>query len=186
MKAKPANHPGEVLLELSRRDEPLMAAATSAATKSPFKLKRVLVPIDFSDCSKKALQYAIPLAKEHEATITLLYIVPTNYNPGEFGAIDYYSIEGDLRVSSENELAKLAADEIHGEVSADTVVRTGSPALEIIDLAAKLPADLIVISTHGRTGLRHVFLGSVAEDVTRRAPCPVLVVREQEHEFTVS
>jgi nucleotide-binding universal stress UspA family protein len=62
----------------------------------------------------------------------------------------------------------------------------GSPTLEIVEMARSLPADLIVISTHGRTGLKHVVLGSVAEHVVRRAPCPVLVVREEEHEILAS
>jgi len=183
MKAKPTNHPGEVVLEMSRRDEPLMAAATIGAAKSPFSIKKILVPIDSSDCAKKALQYAIPLAKEHKAALTLVYVAPSTYATGEYGRFDYTLLEADVRAASEKELAKLAVDEIRGEVSADTVVRMGSPAPEIIDLAKKLSADLIVISTHGRTGLKHVFLGSVAEHVIRNAPCPVLVVREQERDF---
>lgn len=183
MKAKPTHHPGGVVLELNRRDEPLMAAATDQAAKSPFKLKRILVPIDFSDCARKALQYAVPLAKEHAAAITLLYVVPNNYGLGEYGGIDYASIEAEQRASGDKQLARLAGNEVRGEVSTDTIVGTGSPALEIIDVAKRLPADLIVISTHGRTGLKHVFLGSVVEHVVRRAPCPVLVVREHEHDF---
>jgi nucleotide-binding universal stress UspA family protein len=186
MKAKPTNHPGEVLLELNQRDEPLMAAATTAAVKPTFKLKKILVPIDFSDCAKKALRYAIPLAKEHEAAITLLYVVPTNYAIGEYGAIDYASLEAEMRASGDKQLAQLAVDEVRGQVSTDTLIRTGSPAFEIIDLAKGLPADLIVISTHGHTGLKHVVLGSVAEHVVRRAPCPVLVVREHEHDFVAA
>jgi nucleotide-binding universal stress UspA family protein len=183
MKAKPTNYPGEVVLELNRRDEPLMAAATSSGVKSPFTLKRILVPIDFSDCAKKALRYAIPLAKEHEAAITLLYVVPTIAPTGDFVAADYAALQAEMCANSDKELAKLAVDEVRGEVSADTIVHTGSPTLEIITMAKRLPADLIVISTHGRTGLKHVIMGSVAEAVVRRAPCPVLVVREREHEF---
>jgi len=183
MKAKPTKHSGEVVLELNRRDEPLMAAASSSATMSPFRLKRILVPIDFSDCAKKALQYAIPLAKEHEAAITLLYVVPTSYAIGEYGGIDYASLEADMRASGDKQLSALAVDEVRGEVSADTLIRTGTAAAEIIEVARSLPADLIVVSTHGRTGLKHVFLGSVTEHVIRHAPCPVLVVREREHEF---
>jgi len=80
-------------------------------------------------------------------------------------------------------LAQLAAEALRNEVPADTLVRIGSPALEIVETARNIPADLIVISTHGRTGLKHVFLGSVAEHVVQRAPCPVLVVREREHEI---
>ena len=183
MKAKPTSRRGEVTLELNRRDEPLMEAATRTAVYSPLKVKRILVPIDFSDCSKKALQYALPLAKEHAAALTLLYVVPPAYGAGEYGAIDYAQLEAGLKEGGEKELAKLVVDQVRGEVSADTLVRVGSPAREIVETARSLPADLIVISTHGRTGLKHVFLGSVAEHVVQRAPCPVFVVREREHEI---
>lgn len=182
MKAKPTKRPGGMVLEVGRRDEPLMAAA-SRATPAPFRLKRILVPIDFSDCAKKALCYAIPLAKEHEAAITLLYVVPPDYAVGEYGGIDYVSLQTEARATGERELAALAVDEVRGEVSADTLVRSGLPAFEIIEAAKALPADVIVISTHGRTGLKHMLLGSVTEHVVCRAPCPVLVVREREHEF---
>ena len=181
MKAKPANKRGAVVLELNRRDEPLMTAATTTA--SPFRLKKILVPIDFSDCAKKALQYAIPLAKEHQAALKLLYVVPPPYAVGEYGGIDFAQLEADLRVSGDKELAKLAVEEVRGAVPADTLVRVGSPAREIVEAAKRLDVDAIVISTHGRTGLQHVLLGSVVENVVRRAPCPVLVVREREHEF---
>jgi len=183
MKAKPTNRPGEVTLELSRRDEPLMDAATRIAVKSPLKLKRILVPIDFSDCSKKALQYALPLAKQHGAALTLLYVVPPACGAGECGGIDCVQLEASMREGGEKELAKLAVDEVRAEASAETLVRVGSPAREIIEAARSLPADLVVISTHGRTGLKHVLLGSVAEHIVQRAPCPVFVVREREHEI---
>lgn len=68
----------------------------------------------------------------------------------------------------------------------ERLVRSGSPAFEIIEVAKFLPADVIVISTHGRTGLKHMLLGSVTERVVSRAPCPVLVVREREREFIAS
>jgi len=91
-----------------------------------------------------------------------------------------------MREGGEKELAKLSADEMRREVAVEALVRTGSPAVEIIEVARSLPADLIVISTHGRTGLTHVLLGSVAEHVVQRAPCPVFVVREEEHEILSS
>lgn len=186
MKAKPIDKAGAVTLELNRRDEPLMDAATRTAVRSPFKLNRILVPIDFSDCSKKALQYALPLAKEHQAAITLLYVVPTAYGGSEYAAIDYAQLEASMKAGGQKELAKLEMDEMLNEVSTDTLVRVGSAAREIIETAQELPADLIVISTHGRTGLKHVLLGSVAEHVVQRAPCPVFVVREREHEILAS
>ena len=183
MKAKPTKQEGEIVLELSRRDEPLMTAASRGSTPSLFRLKRILVPIDFSDCAKKALRYAIPLAQEHEAALTLLYVVPARYAVGEYGGFNYASLEAEMRASGDKQLAALAADEVRGEVPADTLIRSGSPTTEIIAVAQTLPADLIVISTHGRTGLKHVVVGSVTEHVVRHAPCPVLVVRELEHEF---
>jgi universal stress protein A len=163
-----------------------MAAATRTAVKSPFRIKHVLVPIDFSECSKKALQYAIPLAKEHDAAITLLYVVTPVYGTGEYGALDYGELEVSMRQGGEKELAKLAQEEVRAQIPTDLLVHTGSPAHEIVQAARRLPADLIVISTHGRTGLKHVLLGSVAEQVVRTAPCPVFVVRELEHEILAS
>jgi nucleotide-binding universal stress UspA family protein len=182
MKARPTNHPGEVLLNINRRDEPLLESASRVP--SPFQLKRILVPIDFSDCSRKALQYAIPLAKQYEGTLTLLSVVsPITPGLGDYAGLDLTTLEADLRSNEARRLAELYRVEVREEVPADRLVRVGSPALEIIRVAKQLPADLIVISTHGNTGIKHVLLGSVAEHVVRRAPCPVLVVREHEHEF---
>ena len=100
MKIKPTTHPGGVLLEVNRRDEDLL----SGAARGPLELKQILVPIDFSDCAKKALQYAIPLAKEHQAALKLLYVVPPPYAVGEYGGIDFAQLEADLRVSGDKEL----------------------------------------------------------------------------------
>lgn len=184
MNAKPTNHPGEVVLTLNRRDESMLAAAGARPTESLFRLKKILVPVDFSDCSKKALQYALPLAKLHEAELTLLYVVPPpTYAVGEYGAVDCAPLEAELRAGGERDLAALAKAEVGDDAKTTTMVRTGSAADEIVELARVIPADMIVLSTHGRTGLKHVLLGSVAEHVVRRAPCPVLVVREREHEF---
>ncbi len=179
MKVKPTTRPGKVAVELGRGDVPLLVAAANA----PFRFKKILVPIDFSGCSKKALQYALPLAEKHNSALTLLHVVPIPaYAAGEFTGVDY-SVTTAMRTSGEKEMAGLVAGVVRGKVPAESVVRNGSPAIEIVELAKSLPADLIVISTHGRSGLKHVLLGSVAEHVVRHAPCPVLVVRESEHEF---
>ena len=180
MKVRPARKSGEVVMEVNRRDEPLLTEATTA----PFRLKKILVPVDFSECAKKALRYAIPFAEQHDAEIVLLYVAPSStYVGGEYGMIDVTAIDADLRVSGEKRLKNFAAEEIPAKLDSQTVVRSGSPTTEIVELAEKLPADVIVISTHGYSGLKHVLLGSVAEHVVRHAPCPVLVVREKEHEF---
>lgn len=185
MKVKPTKA-GDVTLELKRTDDVLMAAASPAAAPSALSIKQIVVPIDFSDCSKKALPYALALAKEHRAAVTLVYVVEPAYGAGEYGGIDYAQIEAGMKEGGAKELAQMAVDEVRGPTKIDTVVRVGSPAREIVDTARNLRADLIVIATHGRTGLKHVLLGSVAEHVVQRAPCPVLVVRENEHEILAS
>ena len=170
---------GNVVLELGKRDEQLLAAASAA----PFRIKQILVPIDFSDCSAKALQYAVALAQQHAAVVTLLYVVQTVPAYGEYGAIESVAAEAEMRTAGQERLTGIIRDGIKGKIAADGAVRSGSPSHEIVELARNLPADLIVVSTHGHTGLKHVLLGSVTEHVVRNAPCPVLVVREQEHEF---
>jgi universal stress protein A len=177
MKAKPSKHAGAVVLELEDRDEPILRSAAAG----PFRIKRILVPIDYSECATKALRYAIPLAQQHGATIDLLHVISSPaYGYGEYGTI---ALEPAPVPGSKKALQKLAETEIPAEVPFTTEVRTGAAHLEISQFAQSEAADLIVISTHGYTGLKHVLLGSVAEHVVRHAPCPVLVVRVQEREF---
>lgn len=182
MKVKPTPKRGRVLVEVDRKDEPLLAQSEVAA--SAFAIKKVLVPVDFSECSRKALQYAVPLARQFGARIALVHVMPANYFVGsEFGPVDFPVPEVEWREGSERELQAIAAREVGEELAGGVFVRQGQPAHEIAACAAEWEADLIVLSTHGRTGLRHVLVGSVAENVVRYAPCPVLVVREHGHEF---
>jgi nucleotide-binding universal stress UspA family protein len=182
MKARPTKRAGEVILEVKAGDE-LLLAPEKGQPAPTLKIKQILVPIDFSECSKKGLRYAVALAREHKAAITIAYVVPSIAMLGEYGGIDYASLNKEMRESADRELATVVVDEVRGVVPSDTMVRTGSPAGEIVSIAKTLPADLIVISTHGRTGLKHAFMGSVAERVVQTAPCPVLVVREREREI---
>jgi universal stress protein A len=177
MKAKPSKHAGGVVLELGDRDEPILRSAAAGS----FRIKRILVPIDYSECATKALRYAIPLAQQHGATIDLIHVISSRaYGYGEFGMI---AMEPDPVPGSKKALQKLAESEIPRDVPFNIEVITGVAHLEISKFAQSEAADLIVISTHGYTGLKHVLLGSVAENVVRYAPCPVLVVRVQEREF---
>ena len=161
----------------------MMSKSVPMTARSLFKLKRIPVPIDFSGCSKKALQYAIPLAEAHQAAITLLFVVPPPYGTDELVGIDYPQVEQTMCANGKDELEKLRSAEVRTDAPMGTMVGVGSPAFSILDAAGKLSADLILSSAHGRTGLRHVFLGSVAEQIVQRAPCPVFVVREREHEI---
>lgn len=186
MKVKPTPKRGRVVVEVDRKDEGLLTrgAVAGAGVAPSFNLRKIVVPIDFSDCSRKALAYAVPLAKQFAAHIILLNVMPANYFVGsEFGPVDFPVPEGEWRENTSRELALLARRTVGDAVSYEVSVRQGQPAYEIASCAKEMDADLIVLSTHGRTGLRHVLVGSVAENVVRYAPCPVLVVREEEHEF---
>ncbi len=161
----------------------VIAATQAHKTASPFCIQKIVVPVDFSECSHKALRYAIPFAKQFGASITLVFVAQINYAVGEFGMVDAPLMETQLRESADKAMEKLLREEIGDRVPATKQTRIGRPASEIAAAAKELDADLIIISTHGHTGLKHVFLGSVTENVVRVAPCPVLVVREEEHEF---
>ncbi|OQA69035.1 MAG: stress protein UspA [Ignavibacteriales bacterium UTCHB2] len=141
-------------------------------------IKKVLVPIDFSDYSKSALKYAINFSKFFNAEIILIYVVepviyPLDFSMGQI-AMPSFSTEWDQR--AKEELDKLAKKEINSSVK--TIIKTGKPFLEIIETAKEENIDLIIIATHGHTGVEHIIFGSTAEKVVRKAPCPVLTLRE--------
>jgi universal stress protein A len=155
----------------------------TASSKSPFKLTKILVPIDFSDCSKKALQYAIPFARQFHARMIFLHILPVHYAIGREAEFAGTLIEGDLKNELETRLTMLVQETIPSEIPVEIEVRHGAPSIEIVNAAKEMDVDLIVMSTHGHTGRVHALIGSVAGDVVRLAPCPVFVVREHEHEL---
>lgn len=145
-----------------------------------FRLKRIVVPIDFSQTSAQALPYAAALAERFGAEIILLHVVAPVPLP-----LPFY-VRRRLQESA-GSLAELAMDEpmsrlceeaFDKEMPSRTLVRTGVPSDEITKAARSLGADLIILTTHGYTGLKHALLGSTAERVVRNATCPVLVVRE--------
>jgi nucleotide-binding universal stress UspA family protein len=158
---------------------------TKPVSKSPIHLQRILVPIDFSEHSKNALKYAIPFAQQFHASLDLLYVVEPTIYPADFsfGQIGFPNVEEELRVRGNNELEHLITKEILGKVGARKVVRTGKPFYEINEYAREEDMDLIIIATHGHSGMEHILFGSTAEKVVRKAPCPVLIVRTGEHEF---
>lgn len=181
MKVKPTKKRDRVVVELGRTDTGLLANAIDGEA---FALKQILVPIDFSQCSLKALRYAVAFARQFKASITVLYVVQQYYLPGDFtGGLDYASLEKEIEENSTRELEAIARKEIGKAAKWVVELRMGRPVDQITKVADELNADLIVISTHGHTGLKHVVLGSTAENVVRHAPCPVLTVRAKEHDF---
>ena len=144
-------------------------------------LKNILVPIDFSVTSQKALQYAVPFAKQFDAKITLLHVVDLPMYPQEFGYL--LMDESAAMDGTRKSLAGLASRLIAPELLAQTIVRSGLAWDTVVAVARETQTDLIITTTHGYTGIKHVLMGSTAERIVRHAPCPVLVVREKEHEF---
>jgi nucleotide-binding universal stress UspA family protein len=144
------------------------------------EIKKVLVPIDFSDFSKSALKYAVNFVKKFNADLILVYVMEPIIYPPDFsmGQIAVPSIDLEMDKRASDELAKLANKEIPAEMKVSKIVKTGKPFIEIIETAREEDVDLIIIATHGHTGVEHILFGSTAEKVVRKAPCPVLTLRE--------
>ena len=144
--------------------------------------QRLLVPVDFSEDANQALEYAIALASTLGARVILLHVMQSP----PWGGVDMdvtlphaYSqfiqhLEAEVTHRMQACLERVTARGLEGEMA----VVHGEPFQEILDTAKKQQVDLIIMGTHGRTGLQHVLMGSVAEKVVRLAPCPVLVVRQ--------
>ena len=152
-------------------------------TPGVIQLKKILVPVDFSDPSSQAVRYAVRLAQHFGSEITLLHIV-RKMSVAPFPEVPPYldDIEEDFE-NAEKALQTLAAQQTLKSSAIHTVMRTGLAAHEIVETARDLDSDLIVIATHGYTGWKHLCIGSTAERVVRTAPCPVFVVREKQHEL---
>lgn len=141
-------------------------------------IQHILVPTDFSEYANDALDYAIELAKTLQARLTLLHII--QLTPMTMGDMYGSSLEAYLE-AMENEAQKhmeALLNRVHQEgLEGETAIVQGVPFQLIVDMAGSQDVDLIVMGTHGRTGLTHVLMGSVAERVVRLSPCPVLVTR---------
>jgi len=153
-------------------------------------LKNILVATDFSEPSDAALMYGRELASRFGATLHVFHAVQDIYT-GTFGAWGYVLAPPDLQQQIEDD-ARHRVNELlidsdkSGPATVPVVVVSSSPAQSIIDYAKDHGIDVIVMGTHGRGGLAHLMMGSVAERVVRLAPCPVLTVRHPEHEFVRS
>lgn len=150
------------------------------------KLQRILLPTDFSEYSAAARLYACAFAEQFGAQLHVLHVIqdlaPLVPEPGAALAspIDYLR---ELELNANAMLERVIDPSWAAGKTIVRAVRQGPPFLEIIRYAKEFDIDLIVLGTHGRGGLAHMLLGSVAEKVVRKAPCPVLTVRHPEHEF---
>tara|TARA_B100001964_G_scaffold153001_1_gene168344 strand:+ start:510 stop:968 length:459 start_codon:yes stop_codon:yes gene_type:complete len=148
-------------------------------------LKKILCPIDHSDCSKEALRYAVSFAMKDKAKVVLLYIIDIrSFNEG-LGAISAQIPNEETVEQLRVKLLDCIPEEIRDDMDIEAIVAQGVPFAEIISTAKEKEIDMIVIGSHGRTGISHMMLGSVSEKVVRKAPCPVLTVRQSDHGFVM-
>jgi universal stress protein A len=148
------------------------------------RLKEILCPFDFSENAQEALKYAIHLmSKDDDATLHLAHVVDSrvlDYGGPIYGIepqVTKVELDQSTREQLEKRLLAVIPEEVQNRV--ETVILFGVPFLEIIITAKNKNIDLIVIGTHGRTGIAHMLIGSVAEKVVRKAPCPVLTVKSK-------
>jgi len=145
------------------------------------RLRTILLPTDFSGCANYALPYAAAIARATNATIICVHVVepiaPAVGYTGFAEPLPIADISEQLEDSAERELPKLAEGDECAGLNVEEVMVHGDAAAEIVRLAEEREVDLIVISSHGRTGLGRILFGSTAEAVVRHASCPVLVVK---------
>ena len=147
-------------------------------------LRKILVPHDFSDTSEAAVRYAIALAHNFGAQLCLLHV--SDRAKFEMATEFPLGLDGTLDDAVRERLLKILTPREQIEFKPSFELRAGAPAAEIVKYAKEADVDLIVMGTHGRGFVAHVVLGSVAEKVVRTAPCPVLTVRNPQHEFVVA
>ena len=158
-----------------------MTESTQARGATPLQVRRILLPTDFSGCANYALPYAAAIARAVDATVICVNvvepIVPAVGYTGMAEAMPIAEMSEQMEDSAERELPDvMRCDELRG-LKVEEVIGHGDAAAEIVRLADEQEVDLIVISSHGRTGLGRIIFGSTAEAVVRHARCPVLVVK---------
>ena len=149
------------------------------------QINKVLVPIDFSDFSAQALVYGLELCDKFDAELHLLHVLEKHVTstPQFAMGLAIPEREEESATAVMEQMNKLPGNDgaANGKVVRETA--HGSPFVEIVKYSKDNQIDLIAIGTHGRTGLSHVVMGSVAENVVRHATCPVLTVRKEGHQF---
>ncbi len=143
------------------------------------EIKKILCPLDFSKIAQKSLDYAVFMAFAHNAELQLLHVVDQLHGFDSFQilALTPNEIADRMETEAIKKLSNMIG-QIKETLETKKAVRHGKASVKIIEMAREMKADLIVMGSHGRTGLSHVVIGSVAEAVVRHASCPVLVTRD--------
>ena len=140
-------------------------------------IERILVPIDFSESSLKAVDEAVEFSRPYEAELILLFVVERMIYESPLLVIDSSALLQNQARAPGEKLEVICRRLREGGIKCRALVESGAAYQAIVEAAKKVHADLIVISTHGLTGLVHILMGSVAERVVQHAACPVIVVR---------
>jgi len=143
--------------------------------------QKILCPIDYSNCSMNALTYAAELALKDAARLYLMYVKDERVSA--YGGLKFdaeFNHAAETVTGMEQKLRSSISEEIRNCINVEVLIRVGVPFEEILKVARDKEVDLIVMGTHGRTGITHMVIGSVAENVIRKAPCPVLCIRNNQ------
>jgi nucleotide-binding universal stress UspA family protein len=149
------------------------------------RIRSILFPTDFSEYSKKALPYALSFAESYGADLHVLHVFEQRIHPA-FYIMDKstpFDLDQGLRDRALDALDEFVYHDLRDKINFYCEVASGKPFVEIINYARDKEIDLIVIATHGLTGLEYMVIGSTTERVVRKAPCPVLSIKDPEHEF---
>ena len=181
--AKPSRASGTPKLIITDKTGHKTASAPATAmAPMQFHIRKILVPIDFSEHSQKALRYALAFAAQFDAEVTLVHIVEQMVYPGDW-MYPPLAVSDFANEKREQMIERLRALDAGSGIKTQHMVRLGRAWQEVTEIAREQKADLIILATHGYTGLKHALLGSVAEKIVRHAPCPVLSVRPEERDF---
>lgn len=146
--------------------------------------KKILCPIDFSEFTDEILEYALDITKKFNAELHLIHVIPNlNYftpyesffTPENLIVVEQ-NLETEVNKDFDNVMKKI-------DIPVKKIIKTGAAFVEIIDYVKSESIDLVIMGTHGRTGIEHILIGSVAEKVVRKSPCPVLTIRPKSQKF---
>lgn len=145
-----------------------------------FSINVIVVPTDFSEQSLAALDYAVGMADSYDARLKVVFVNEPGLKISDMAwvGIDERSMNEQQSTEARRAIEKIVLDRIPVDIPADAEILHGEAVGKIIEYASDVNSDLIVMATHGRTGMSHVLLGSVAEQVVRKAPCPVLTLKK--------
>ena len=148
------------------------------------KIERILFPTDFSEFANHARDYVVEMARKFGAKVLVVHVLATPaYAVSYEIAVDVNALREQLQKAAEKRMAEVQAKFDADGIDVETVIEVGAGFVQIVVTARNRDIDMIIMATHGWGGVKHLLLGSTAEKVVRKAPCPVLTIRHPDHEF---